>query len=112
MPNSVIVYTVVAEFAEPATRQRYVEWLRDGHALSMVRDGGALSAEVTVLDDENGCPGGTVEARYLFASRADFESYQAGPAIQLGAERDRQFPPHSDIRTVRTIGVRAVRMPD
>jgi hypothetical protein len=106
VPNSVIVYSVVAEFTEPSTRERYVEWLRGGHCLAMVRAGGALSAEVTVLD------GGAVEARYLFASRADFDGYQSGPAVDLGAERDRHFPPDSGIRTVRTIGERAVRIPD
>jgi hypothetical protein len=104
--NSVIVYSVRAEFTEPTTRDRYVQWLRDGHCLAMVRDGGALSAEVTVLDD------GVVEARYLFASRADFDGYVEGPAGPLSADRDRHFPPDSGIRTVRTVGARAVRIPD
>jgi hypothetical protein len=106
VPNSVIVYSVRAEFTEPTTRERYVQWLRDGHCLAMVRDGGALSAEVTALDD------GAVEARYLFASRADFDGYEAGPAGPLWAERDRHFPPASGIRTVCTVGERAVRIPD
>jgi hypothetical protein len=104
--NAVIVYSVLTEFAEPATRHRYVEWLREGHCLAMVRAGGALSAEVTVLDN------GSVETRYLFGSRADFESYQAGPGVELRADRDRYFPPDSGIRTVRTVGSRAVRIPD
>jgi hypothetical protein len=106
VPNRLIVYTVASQFAEAGTRDRYVEWLRDGHALAMVRDGGALSAEVTVLDS------GVVESRYLFASRADFNAYATGPGVDLSAERDRLFPPDSDIRTVRTVGERAVRMPD
>jgi hypothetical protein len=106
VPNSVTVYSVRAEFTEPNTRDRYVQWLREGHCLAMVRDGGALSAEVTVLDD------GAVEARYLFASREDFDGYEAGPAGPLWDERDRHFPPESGIRTVRTVGARAVRIPD
>jgi hypothetical protein len=106
VPNSVIVYSVLSEFTDPGTRERYVAWLRDGHCLAMVRVGGALSAEVTVLD------GGGVEARYLFASRADYDDYRVGPAVHLGADRDRHFPPACGIRTVRTVGARAVRIPD
>src|SRR5262245_13906468 len=106
VPNTVIVYTVLTEFTDPDTRDRYVSWLRDGHCLAMVRDGGALSAEVTVLD------AGGVETRYLFASRADYDDYQTGPAVHLGADRDRHFPPDCGIRTVRTVGARAVRIPD
>jgi hypothetical protein len=106
VPNSLIVYSVLSEFLDPSTRDRYVQWLRDGHCLAMVRAGGALSAEVTVLDS------GTVESRYLFASQADFDGYESGPARELRAERDRHFPPDSGIRTVRTVGERAVRIPD
>ena len=104
--NSVIVFSVLAEFRDAGTRDRYVAWLRDGHCLAMVRAGGALSAEVTLLD------GGGVESRYLFASRADYDEYEAGPGAQLGADRDRHFPPDCGIRTVRTVGARAVRIPD
>ena len=104
--NAVIVYTVLTQFPDPSTRDRYVEWLREGHCLAMVRDGGAWSAEVTVLES------GPVEVRYLFGSRADFEAYRAGPAVELGAERDRHFPPDTGIRTVATVGTRAVRIPD
>jgi hypothetical protein len=106
VPNEVIVYTVTTEFVEPATRERYVDWLRDGYCLAMVRAGGALSAEVTVLDR------GEVEERYLFGSRADFDAYQAEPMAELGDDRDRHFPPGQDIRTVRTMGSRAARIPD
>jgi hypothetical protein len=106
VPDNVIVYSVLTEFTDPGTRDRYVTWLRDGHCLAMVRDGGALSAEVTVLD------GGGVETRYLFASRADYEEYQTGPAVRLGVDRERHFPPECGLRTVRTVGARAVRIPD
>jgi hypothetical protein len=50
VPDSVLVYTVHAEFADEATRETYLDWLRDGHVLAVVREGGALSGEVTVLD--------------------------------------------------------------
>ena len=60
MPDSVVVYSIRAEFADAATRERYLAWLREGHSAAIVRQGGALSGEVTVLED------GTVESRYVF----------------------------------------------
>ena len=104
--NSVVVYTLRAEFDDDATREAYVDYLRDGHCLAVVRQGGALSAEVTVYDD------GVVDARFLFGSQADFDGYDAGPAVELRAETARRFPPGSGVRTARMMGVRAVRVPD
>ena len=106
MPDNVLVYSVHAAFANEATRGRYVDWLRDGHVLAVVREGGALSGEVTVLDD------GTVESRYIFGSRAAFDAYEAGPGVALRAESVRLFPPGSGVRTTRAVGLRAVRVPD
>ena len=106
MRNSVVVYSVRTEFPDQATRERYVEWLRDGHCLAVVRQGGALSAEVTVLDT------GAVDARYVFGSRADYDAYEQGPAVELGGEFARLFPAGSGVRSVRSIGVREVRVPD
>jgi len=106
MANSVVVHSVRTDFADAAARDRYVDWLREGHCLAMVRHGGALSAEVTVLDD------GAVEARYLFASRRDYELYRTGPAIEFDAERELLFPAGSGVRTTTTLGTRAVRIPD
>jgi len=106
MPNSVVVYSVRAEFADPGTRDRYIEWLREGHSMAVVREGGALSGEVTVLED------GAVESRYLFGSRAAFDAYEAGPAVALRAEGALHFPLESGVRQVRALGVRVVRVPD
>jgi hypothetical protein len=106
VPTTVVVYSVRAEFADTATRDRYVQWLRDGHCLAVVRQGGALSGEVTVLDD------GAVESRYLFTSRDDFDAYQTGPAVQLRAESAQLFPPGSGVQLVRTLGERVVHAPD
>ena len=100
------MYSVQAEFPDDATRERYLDWLRGGHCLAVVREGGALSAEVTVHED------GTVEARYLFGSRASFDAYEAGPAIALRADHELKFPPGSGPRLSRRLGVRAVRVPD
>jgi SAM-dependent methyltransferase len=106
VPNSVVVYTVRAEFDDDVTRDRYVDYLRGGHCLAVVRQGGALSAEVTVFAD------GTVDSRYLFGSQADFDDYESGLALELRADWAREFPPGSGVRTARHLGVRAVRVPD
>jgi hypothetical protein len=106
VPSSVVVYTVRAEFVDATTRERYLAWLAEGHCLAVVREGGALCAEVTVLDD------GTVESRYLFGSRADFEAYQVGPAQHLRADATRLFPPESGMRLIRTVGERVIQCPD
>jgi hypothetical protein len=106
VPDSVLVYTVHAEFADEATRETYLDWLRDGHVLAVVREGGALSGEVTVLDS------GAVESRYLFESRAAFDAYEAGPGIALRADGTRLFPAGSGVKTTRMLGTRVVRVPD
>jgi hypothetical protein len=106
VPNSIIVYTLRAEFNDPSVRERYLAWLRSGHCAAVVREGGALSGEVSVLDD------GVVESRYLFGSRADFAAYEAGPAIALRAEGIRLFPPEQGVRFGRSLGVREIRVPD
>jgi len=127
VPDSVLVYTVHAEFADEATRERYLDWLRDGHVLAVVREGGALSGEVTVLEAAGGsaaggsAPGGSalggsalgaVESRYVFGSRAAFDAYEAGPGVALRADGARLFPLDSGVRTARTLGTREVRIPD
>ena len=104
--NSVVVYTVRTEFDDDATRERFLMFLRDGHCLAVVRQGGALSAEVTEYAD------GVVEARYLFGSQADFDAYEAGPAVHLRADTAREFPPDSGVRVTRLMGIRAARVPD
>jgi hypothetical protein len=104
--DSVLVYSVRAEFADEAIRERYLDWLRNGHCLAVVREGGALSAEVTVLEN------GTVESRYLFGSRASFDAYEAGPGVALRAQSASLFPPDAGIRYARSLGIRAVRVPD
>jgi hypothetical protein len=106
MPNAVVVYLVRAEFDDLGTRDRYVEWLRGGHCMAVVRQGGAISAEVTVLDD------GPVESRYVFGSRADFNAYVAGAAVELRDDGARLFPAGSGVRLTRGVGVRVVRVPD
>jgi len=106
VPNSVVVYTVRTEFDDDATRERFLTFLREGHCLAVVRQGGALSAEVTAYAD------GVVEARYLFGSQADFDAYEAGPAVHLRADTSMLFPPGAGTRITRLMGIRAARVPD
>jgi hypothetical protein len=80
--------------------------LRDGHCLAVVREGGALSGEVTVLED------GSVDSRYVFGSQSDFDAYDQGPGLALRADSQQLFPPGSGITVVRSLGVRVVRAPD
>ncbi|GIH04365.1 hypothetical protein Rhe02_24320 [Rhizocola hellebori] len=93
-----MVYSVRSEFSDPQTRQRYLDWLTGGHAQALITQGGALRAEVALLDD------GCVETRYLFASREAFAAYEAGPAVALRADSVAKFPPSADIRTTRSTG--------
>jgi hypothetical protein len=106
MPDSVVVYSIRAEFADAATRERYLAWLREGHCAAIVREGGALSGEVTLVED------GTVESRYVFGSRADYDAYESGPGVRLRAEGIRRFPPDSGLKLSRSLGIRAIRVPD
>lgn len=106
MPDSVVVYSIRAEFADAATRERYLDWLRGGHCAAIVKQGGALSGEVTLLED------GTVESRYVFGSRADYDAYETGPGVPLRADGIRRFPPDSGLKLSRSLGIRAIRVPD
>ena len=100
-----MVYTVRAEFDDPTVREQFLTYLREGHCLAVVRQGGALSGEVTAYAD------GVVEARYLFGSQADFDAYVAGPAVQLRADVARHFPA-GGLRITRLTGIRTARVPD
>lgn len=93
-----MVYTVRSEFPDDENRQRYLDWLCGGHAEALITAGGAVRAEVAALDD------GSVETRYLFASREAFAIYEAGAAIKLRADGVAKFPPEAGIRTARAIG--------
>ncbi|WP_018349226.1 DUF4286 family protein [Longispora albida] len=91
-----LIYAVRSEFTSPAERDRFLAWLHDGHVAAVVA-AGATSGEVTVLDD------GTVESRYVFASREAFAAYEAGPAAGLRADGASQFP---EVKATRTVGER------
>lgn len=93
-----MVYTVRSTFADDQTRQRYLEWLVEGHAQALIDEGGALRAEVASLDD------GTVETRYTFASREAFAAYEAGAAVRLREEGAKLFPAEAGVTMSRSLG--------
>lgn len=76
-----ISYVVRCEFGERAVMDRFVAWLRDEHCQDVCR-GGALSAELVVLDGDTLA----LEARYTFASREAFYLYESREAPRLRAE--------------------------
>jgi hypothetical protein len=100
-----LVYTVRTAIDDEDTRLAYLSWLVDGHAAEVVRAGGAVRAEVSTLDD------GTLETRYVFASRDAFAAYEAGPAIALRADANEKFPPAAAIRVTRSTGTLAATFP-
>ncbi|WP_117214154.1 DUF4286 family protein [Allorhizocola rhizosphaerae] len=89
-----LIYSVRSGFDDGQTRRRYLDWLTQGHAQAVV-EAGAQSAEIVSYDD------GSVETRYLFASREAFAAYEAGPAVALRADGKARFP---DVRSVRSVG--------
>lgn len=82
-----VFYAVTASITDPATARAYRDWLEGGHADAVIA-GGAESARVVELDSE-----GThrIETQYVFPSRAAFEAYEAGPAVELRADGRRRF---------------------
>ena len=57
--------------------------MKNGHVQGVV-DSGATSAEVIVLESDDGSV--RVESSYIFPSRAAFQAYFDGPAIALREE--------------------------
>ncbi len=99
-----LAYTVHASFEgdDPRLVDRWIAWLRDEH-LDDVRRAGALTAMVVRLDvDEGQRP--RCEARYHFASRSAFATYERDHAPRLRAEGLARFPPELGIRYLRSVG--------
>ena len=98
-----IAYTVTAEFADVATRDEFVQWLRDGHVDAVIR-AGAHSATIVVPDDSD--PGSPifVETRYIFPTRGVYEAYIQRHAPELRADGLRRFPPSRGIAYKRWVG--------
>lgn len=97
-----IAYTVTASIPDEPTRRDYIAWLSDGH-LDAVLSHGAHSASIIKLDRENPDDPFRVETRYIFATRALFDSYTAHHAPKLREEGVRLFVPRG-VKFSRTIG--------
>jgi uncharacterized NAD(P)/FAD-binding protein YdhS len=99
-----LVYSVTATLPDAQTRDSYVRWLREGHLAAVVA-GGALRAELILLDNEGPADPLRVRSSYLFPSREAFENYVREHSAALRAEGLKRFPPERGISFERTIGV-------
>lgn len=102
--ESRLAYTVHASFegGDPHVVDRWIDWLREEHLLDVCR-AGALAATVVRLDVDEGQPP-RCEARYVFASRSAFATYERDHAPRLRAEGLARFPPALGIRYRRSVG--------
>lgn len=92
-------YTVTLTFADPSIAVEWLAWMRNEHAAHVVL-AGAQSAEILKMD-------GVLlrcEARYSFASRADFDRYVRDHAPRLREEGLRLFPTTRGIQYERSCG--------
>ncbi|MEO1365936.1 MAG: DUF4286 family protein [Acidobacteriota bacterium] len=94
-----IAYTVSCTFTDPDVARRWMDWLRNGHLADVV-DAGAESAYAVHLD---GRPV-RCEARFTFASRADYDAYQRDQAPRLREEGLSLFPLDLGLEYSRSVG--------
>lgn len=92
-------YVVTAELPSEQVQDEYLRWLRDGHAQAVV-EGGALSAEILILDGD----GWSVATSYTFASRAAFACYEVEVAPALRADGVATFVDVHGVRFSRSLG--------
>ena len=94
-------YTVTASMATQDILVEYIAWLKAGHAHALV-DAGALSAEVSTLNTEEG-EGIKAEATYLFPSQESLQAYMDGPAQTLREDGKTRWIDTGKITFVRRI---------
>lgn len=94
-----IRYTVAATFADQATANRWLDWLRQGHIAEVI-DGGAVSAEIIKLDASEL----SFAIEYRFPSREVFLKYEREHAPRLRAEGLALFPVAGGTRYQRSLG--------
>lgn len=75
--------------------------MKSGHVQGVIA-GGATSAEVIVLDSDDGSV--KVESNYLFPSRAALQAYFDGPALALREEGKVLFIDTGKVTFQRRIG--------
>lgn len=100
-PARRLAYTVRAEHPDRDSAERYLRWLVDGHIQAVLGAGGE-SGHAVLLDAEGGPP--TIEVRYVFPSRGDFDRYVAVAAPRLRAEGLALFGPETGVRYTRSLG--------
>ncbi len=104
-----LVYWVTATIPDAEVAAEYVAWLEAGHLADVIR-GGAMSAELVILDAED--PGDSrirVVSRYVFSDRSAFAEYERVHAPRLRAQGVSKFGPSRGARAVqfsRCVGVR------
>ncbi|MFO0937787.1 MAG: DUF4286 family protein [Gemmataceae bacterium] len=101
-----IRYTVSVTFPREGEWQRWLDWLKTGHAAAVIA-GGATSAEAYSVD---GSPN-TFEVVYRFPDRATFERYEREVAPALRAEGLAMFPASSGIVFRRSLAELLARIP-
>ena len=75
---SAIRYTVAVSFPDDETAERWLTWMRAGHAAEVLT-GGATAAEIVRMDG----PVIDYEVRYRFPSREAFDRYEREHAPRL-----------------------------
>lgn len=93
-------YVVTATFSDRALVQTYIDWLQSGHT-DAVRAGGALSAEILVLDANPP----RVQTRYVFPDRPAFVAYESDHAPRLRQDGLRLFGPPTGTTFSRETGL-------
>ena len=107
MNSLAVMYTVRATCPDEVTRERYIDWLANGH-VQAVLDGGATAAVIVQFDGEPATVDAPrafrVEVRYAFQDRPALERYTREFAPALRADGLRLFGPDSGVTFERTIG--------
>lgn len=80
-------YVVTAILLNHELATEYASWIQGGHMQDVVNLGGAISAEMIVLDSTDGRI--HVQSSYLFPSREVYDAYQVGAAVALRADGKR-----------------------
>jgi hypothetical protein len=93
-----LIYIVEVTFPDQATAERWLDWIRAGHAAEVIA-GGATSAEVVRLVGD----AIAYAVVYRFPSRDVFAAYERGHAPRLREEGRRLFPPANGIGYRRTV---------
>jgi len=95
-----IRYTVEVALPDEETAERWLKWMRAGHAEEVLA-GGATAAEIVRRDG----PVIEDECRYSFPSRDAFDRYEREHAPRLRSAGLRLFPTEHGIHYHRTTGV-------